>query len=126
MENPSEKRKNDVSNQTNEEIIYPNIIPPQPPSWAEEDTTENKRRFMFRGTDMTQVPCFKQTFMNGIGSMMVVGVGYNLATSRNPMKISMITYCTVVLSSWVYCRINRARSKYYVVRPFFDMLYEHK
>ena len=119
MENPSEKSKNDVSNQTNDENNY--VIPPQPPSWAEEDTTENKRRFMFRGTDMTQVPCFKQTFMNGIGSMMVVGVGYNLATSRNPMKISMITYCTVVLSSWVYCRINRARSKYYVVRPFFDM-----
>ena len=41
---------------------------------------------------MAEVPCFHNSFMYGIGAGVVTGVVYNLALSRNPMKLAFSTY----------------------------------
>ena len=41
---------------------------------------------------MAEVPCFRNSFMYGIGAGVVTGVVYNLALSRNPMKLAFTTY----------------------------------
>ena len=41
---------------------------------------------------MAEVPCFRNSFMYGIGAGVVTGVVYNLALSRNPMKLAFSTY----------------------------------
>ena len=89
---------------------------PQLPAWAEkegyvDEKKENSRSIMIRGTDMLKVPCFKSSFMNSIGSTLVVGIAYNLGTSRNPMRICGATYTAVLFGSWIYCRLNYRKSK---------------
>ena len=84
---------------------------PTTPEWAEkdEDDSSDRNRFMFFGTNMAKVPCFRSSFMNAIGSGMVVGLAYNLATSRNPLSKPHPAFCTytvVLFGSWFYCRYN--------------------
>ena len=86
---------------------------PAVPHWAEaEDDTSNKYRFMIRGTDMTKVPCFKSSMMYSIGSGMVVGLAYNLSTSRPPGKLAFGTYAVVLWASWFYCRFDLRKRKF--------------
>ena len=87
---------------------------PEFPSWAEEaeDDTSKTPRFMLRGTDMAKVPCFKSSLMYSIGSGMLVGLAYNLGTSRPPGKIAFGTYAIVFWGSWFYCRFDLRRRKF--------------
>lgn len=55
---------------------------------------------MFLGTNLAKIPCFKSSQMNAIGSGMVAGIGYNLATSRSPFNIALATYSAVLFGSW--------------------------
>ena len=57
-------------------------------------------------TNMAEVPCFRNSFMYGIGAGVVTGVVYNLALSRNPMKLAFSTYGLVTfgkLGAVDYC-----------------------
>jgi len=52
------------------------------------------------GRDLNSIPCFKWTFLYGIGSACGVGMAYNLATSRSPKKLVIGTYTTVTFGYW--------------------------
>ena len=51
-------------------------------AYAEDEPEEERRGWNFFGTDLSKIPCFRDSFFYSIGSGMVVGVAYNLATSR--------------------------------------------
>ena len=87
---------------------------PETPQWAEEDIPDDRNRLMFFGTNLAKIPCFKSSFMNGISAGMVVGLAYNLATSRPPMNMAFGTYTIVLFGSWFYCRANLRISKFLV------------
>ena len=55
---------------------------------------------MFNGSDMSTVPCFKETMMAAIGSAAAVSVAYNFATSKNVTKPFAATYLTVGVGTW--------------------------
>ena len=75
--------------------------------YAEDDNEEPKRRgFMFNGRDVSKAPCFKHSFMYAIGSGMGVGVAYNLALSKNPMKLAFGTYAAVLFGYYGFCRYD--------------------
>ena len=74
--------------------------------YAEDEEEPQRRGFMFNGTDVSKVPCFKHSFMYGIGAGMGVGVIYNLALSRNPYKIAFGTYAAVLFGYYGVCRYN--------------------
>ena len=67
-------------------------------AYAEDEPEEDqpRNRLWFPGvtgwTNMAEVPCFRNSFMYGIGAGVVTGVVYNLALSRNPMKLAFSTY----------------------------------
>ena len=52
------------------------------------------------GTDVSKIPCFKQSFMLGIGGGAGAGIVYNLATSKNPFKLSYVVFSAVLFGSW--------------------------
>ena len=56
--------------------------------------------FTFRGSDMSKVPCFKETAMNSIGLSAASGVIYNFSTSKNPIKIVGLTYFVTFFGTW--------------------------
>jgi len=75
-------------------------------AYAEDEPDEEKKGFMFNGQEMSKVPCFKDSWMYGIGTGMVVGVTYNLALSRNPFKIAFWSYAAVTFGYFGVCRYN--------------------
>ena len=66
---------------------------------------------------MAEVPCFRNSFMYGIGAGVVTGVVYNLALSRNPMKLAFSTYglvtfgklgvlCLVYIKEFIHSQVT--------------------
>lgn len=52
-------------------------------AYAEDEPEEAPRnKLMFFGSNLAEIPCFRNSYMYGIGSGVVAGVVYNLATSR--------------------------------------------
>ena len=85
-------------------------------AYAEDEPEEEqpRNRLWFPGvtgwTNMAEVPCFRNSFMYGIGAGVVTGVVYNLALSRNPMKLAFSTYGLVTFGkmslAWKYLLPN--------------------
>ena len=81
-------------------------------AYAEDEPDPDERKgFMFNGHDLSKVPCFKNSFMYGIGSGTLVGVAYNLALSRNPFKLAFCTYGLVTFGYFGVCRWNYRKSE---------------
>ena len=80
-------------------------------AYAEDEPEEERKGFMFNGHDLSKVPCFKNSFMYGIGSGTLVGVVYNLALSRNPFKLAFATYGVVTFGYFFVCRYNYRMSE---------------
>ena len=80
---------------------------PEPPAWAEEDQTPENHHI----AGFSTIPCNKETIMNGIGGSLVIGLGYNLLTSRPPFIIAAITAPVIGLATWIPCRRTYFKSK---------------
>ena len=74
--------------------------------YAEDEEEPERRGFMFFGTDVSKIPCFKHSFMYAIGSGMLTGVAYNLAFSRTPYKLAFGVYTSVLFGYWFVCRYD--------------------
>jgi len=74
-------------------------------AYAEDEPEEDtKKTLMFFGSDLSKIPCFRESHMVGIGSGLVAGLGYNLFLSRNPFKIALGTYGLVMVGFYARCR----------------------
>jgi len=73
-------------------------------AYEEDEPVEDRNKLMFFGTNLAEIPCFRNSLMYGIGAGTVVGVTYNLALSRNPAKIAFATYGLVTFGYFIQCR----------------------
>ena len=80
-------------------------------AYAEDEPEEERKGLMFNGSDLSKIPCFKNSFMYGIGSGTLVGVTYNLALSRNPFKLAFATYSLVTFGYFFVCRYHYRQSE---------------
>ena len=71
--------------------------------YVEDEEEPERRGLNFFGTDVSKIPCFKHSFMYAIGSGMTAGVAYNLAFSKNPMKLAFGVYTSVLFGYWFVC-----------------------
>lgn len=77
----------------------------------EED--DERTPIMIFGRDVTTIPCFRESFLYGIGGGVVGGLVTFMLTSKPKLgsHIGFATYLGTTLSYWMYCRINWSRQK---------------
>eukprot|EP00088_Acartia_fossae_P059808 TRINITY_DN713_c0_g1_i1.p1 TRINITY_DN713_c0_g1~~TRINITY_DN713_c0_g1_i1.p1 ORF type:complete len:103 (-),score=7.20 TRINITY_DN713_c0_g1_i1:177-485(-) len=73
-------------------------------AYAEDEPENEKKGIYFRGSDLTKVPCLRESLMYSIGSGLVAGLAYNLATSRLPYRMAFGTYTVVLFGYFGFCR----------------------
>lgn len=58
------------------------------------------------GRDVSQIPCFRESFLYGIGSGVILGLGAFMSTSKPRLatSIGFSSYIMITLSFWCYCR----------------------
>ncbi|KAK3870209.1 hypothetical protein Pcinc_024536 [Petrolisthes cinctipes] len=76
----------------------------------EEENSEAK----LMGRKLSEIPCFRNTFLYSISSGLGAGLVHFLATSnvRRSGHVAMASYGCVTLSYWVYCRYNFSQQKF--------------
>ena len=69
------------------------------------------------GRDVSQIPCFRNSFMYGIGGGVAIGIATFLGTSRTRLSthVGFGTFFTGTLGYWLVCR--------YVIQEFTIMKY---
>lgn len=79
---------------------------------------DDERKFVFFGRNLTEVPCFKRSFMTGILSGLGVGTGYFLFTSRvkRSSDLGVMTFTLVTLGFWIFCRYDYSRKRFKIAQ----------
>ncbi|XP_071532894.1 cytochrome c oxidase assembly protein COX20, mitochondrial [Panulirus ornatus] len=75
---------------------------------------EEEPKTKLLGRDLSQMPCFRQTFLYSISSGLTAGLLFFLLTSnvRRSAHICLGTYGCVTLGYWSYCRYNFSKKKF--------------
>lgn len=79
----------------------------------EIDDTQKKSPIIF-GRDITTIPCFRSSFLYGIGSGLAGGLTYFLFTSntRWATHVGFTSFVIVTMSYWVHCRWQWSKQKF--------------
>ncbi|KAK8398074.1 hypothetical protein O3P69_003770 [Scylla paramamosain] len=77
---------------------------------------EEKREVKLMGRNMSQMPCFRETFLYSVSSGLAAGFLHFMLTSRvqRSAHLAMATYGCVTLGYWSYCRYNYSVQKFNV------------
>jgi len=75
---------------------------------ASISSDEEHKAFMFLGTDLSKIPCFRNSYLYGILGGFTTGIGYFMCTSRTLRSTHVGFGSFVAISSvyWVLCRYN--------------------
>jgi cytochrome c oxidase assembly protein subunit 20 len=79
----------------------------------EKDKELLERKLFLMGTDVGSIPCFRNSFLYGITSGFVAGIGHFAVTSRVKQATSFgfWSYIGVTFSYWCYCRYAYSATK---------------
>ncbi|EZA62360.1 hypothetical protein DMN91_010759 [Ooceraea biroi] len=81
-----------------------------------ERTSESDKRkpVMLLGRDITKIPCFKRSMLNGIYTGIGSGLVTFLLTSRprRALEVALGAYMSVSLVYWCHCRYTYVKQKY--------------
>ncbi|XP_055681791.1 cytochrome c oxidase assembly protein COX20, mitochondrial [Lutzomyia longipalpis] len=80
----------------------------------EEDDTPSTRSLVIFGRDVSQIPCFRSSFLYGISGGIAGGFATFLLTSRTRLSshVGMATFCLTTLSYWSHCRYNWSKTRH--------------
>uniref|UniRef100_A0A1L8DZX4 Cytochrome c oxidase assembly protein COX20, mitochondrial n=1 Tax=Nyssomyia neivai TaxID=330878 RepID=A0A1L8DZX4_9DIPT len=80
----------------------------------EEDPTLSQKSLVIFGRDVSQIPCFRGSFLYGISGGIGAGFATFLLTSRTTLSshVGMATFCITTLSYWSYCRYNWSKTRF--------------
>ncbi|XP_027199814.2 LOW QUALITY PROTEIN: cytochrome c oxidase assembly factor COX20 lethal (3) 87Df [Dermatophagoides pteronyssinus] len=78
-----------------------------------QDEQDDKQIFIL-GTDITKIPCFKDSFLTGIYAGFGCGIASFLATSRvlQSTNISILSFALVTYGYWFNCRMKWAKDSF--------------
>lgn len=82
-----------------------------------DDRDEPKKRSInLFGRDLTKIPCFKQSFFNGIASGVGIGLLVFMFTSRVPLACHsmMGSFGAITISYFSYCRYNFGKEQFMI------------
>lgn len=79
----------------------------------EEEDTSNRRRLIIFGRDVSEIPCFRNSFLYGISGGFIGGMAYFLYTSKikHACHTAMSSFSIITLSYWFYCRYEYSKKK---------------
>lgn len=68
---------------------------------------------MLFGRDISQIPCFRNSYLYGISGGIGCGLLYFLLTSRvkASMDFGVASFAVITLSYWTQCRYNYSKTK---------------
>ncbi|XP_059473960.1 cytochrome c oxidase assembly protein COX20, mitochondrial [Neocloeon triangulifer] len=84
---------------------------------TDQDDSEKKSLYLF-GRDVSQIPCFRSSFLYGIGTGFAGGLVYFMSTSR-ASRATHVGFASFFFSTFIYwgvCRYNYAVSKFTTAR----------
>ncbi|XP_059046421.1 cytochrome c oxidase assembly protein COX20, mitochondrial [Achroia grisella] len=79
-----------------------------------DDDPEDKKGIVLFGRDLSQIPCFRESFLYGIATGAGVGLGAFIKTSK-PMLAQHIgfgTFCMTTLVYWSFCRYQWSKQRF--------------
>lgn len=61
---------------------------------------------MLFGRNVGEIPCFRESFLNGILGGTAIGIGTFMRTSkpRQACNMAMASYTLITMAYWTYCR----------------------
>ncbi|XP_043227551.1 cytochrome c oxidase assembly protein COX20, mitochondrial-like [Amphibalanus amphitrite] len=73
------------------------------------------REVSLHGRQLSSIPCFRQTYLTGIGSGLAAGLTTFMMTSRprTASHVAFGTFFTTTLGYWFYCRYTFARASFH-------------
>lgn len=79
----------------------------------EEEDTVSKRRLVLFGRDISEIPCFRNSFLYGASGGVVGGLAYFLFTSktRQACHAAVSSFSIITLGYWFYCRYEFSRKR---------------
>ncbi|XP_068632835.1 cytochrome c oxidase assembly protein COX20, mitochondrial [Battus philenor] len=83
-------------------------------SMLEEDPEDEKKGLVLFGRDLSKIPCFRESFLYGIGSGVGVGLAAFIKTSKPLLSqhIGVGAFSLTTLIYWSYCRYQWSRQKF--------------
>uniref|UniRef100_A0A6M2DHB3 Cytochrome c oxidase assembly protein COX20, mitochondrial n=1 Tax=Xenopsylla cheopis TaxID=163159 RepID=A0A6M2DHB3_XENCH len=84
----------------------------------DEEQDENKKHLYIFGTDVAQIPCFRNSFLYGISSGIAGGLVTFLGTSRPQFSThcGFGTFMVTTLCYWFYCSYKFSSEKFRVLQ----------
>ncbi|XP_011205277.2 cytochrome c oxidase assembly protein COX20, mitochondrial [Bactrocera dorsalis] len=79
---------------------------------VEEEPT--RRELKVFGRDVSQIPCFRNSYLYGIGGGVAVGIATFLGTSRTRLSthVGFGTFFTSTLGYWLVCRYQWSKKRF--------------
>lgn len=79
-----------------------------------EDDEEDKKGLTIFGRDVSKIPCFRNSFLYGIGSGIGIGFGAFLKTSKPLLSqhIAVGSFTVITLVYWSVCRYQWSKQKF--------------
>ncbi len=89
----------------------------------EEAQEAKKTRFKFFGRRLSDIPCFRESYLTGILSGLSLGLGHFLFTSRvrRSCDLAVFSFGAITAVSWFYCRYDRSKSAQDLLRFQHDL-----
>lgn len=80
----------------------------------ETSSTDDFRSLNIFGNDVSQIPCFRNSYLYGIVSGVGVGIVTFFGTSRprRSMHLGFATFFTVTFGYWFSCRYNYSKTNF--------------
>lgn len=76
------------------------------------------KSFKIFGTDVSKMPCFRNSYLYGIGGGIGIGLTYFMLTSRTKASchFGVASFAVITLSYWTQCRYNYSKLKFDMAR----------
>ncbi|KAK9877003.1 hypothetical protein WA026_016031 [Henosepilachna vigintioctopunctata] len=83
-----------------------------------DDSQKSSKELMLFGRDVSKIPCFRSTMINGIVGGIGCGLTYFLFTSRVKAATDVSVGCFVLISVgyWIRCRYKYSKNRFDMLR----------
>nr|CAD7402871.1 unnamed protein product [Timema poppensis] len=79
-----------------------------------EEEEETKRKLILFGRDVSEIPCFRNSYLYGISSGIGMGLTYFMFTSKVRMAthVGFGSFLGITMIYWIHCRYKYSLNKF--------------